>query len=346
MSQLGVETAWEVVGGDAEYFAAGRAIQAALQGAERPVSEAMRAHYVDMNARTARKLGLQGDLVVVHDALPLSLVEHRPPDGKWVWRCHADVSAPQRKVWKFVRQFALRYDAAVFSLPRFAARLPVRQFLIYPSIDPLSERNRELSRREVAAGLARLGVSQDKPILLQVGPFDALRDPLGVVEAYRLVRRHHDVRLVLAGAGPPDGPDGPPLLAAAREAAAGDPDIVVLDLPADADLETNVLQRAATVVLQKSIRDGAALTVAEAMWKGKPVVGGNTGGIAAQVVHDATGYLVNSVAGAAYAVRRLLSSPELVPRLGAAGREQVRRGFLVTRHLGDYLALLAHLTGG
>jgi len=346
MNDLGSETSWEVIGGDAEFFAASRVINAALQGADRVITEGMREHYVEMNRLTAQKLRLEADLVVVHDPQPASLIEHRPAEGKWIWRCHIDLSAPQRRAWKFVRQYVARYDGVVFSLPSFAPRLSVPQFIIYPSIDPLSDKNRELSRREVRTLMESLGVPQDKPILLQVGQFDSYRDPLGTISAYRIVKRHHDVRLVLAGGGTAEGLESPEVLAEVREAASHDPDIEVLDLPPEAHLQINALQRAATIVLQKSVRDGVALTVAEAMWKGKPVIGGTTGGIPIQIINDVTGYTVNSVAGAAYWVRHLLSNPELIARMGGSGREQVRRSFLFTRHFSDYLALLTHLTGG
>jgi trehalose synthase len=346
MSELGVETRWEVIGGDAEFFATARTIQTGLQGADRLVSDAMRQHYLAMNQVSAMRLPLDADLVLVHDAAPVSLVEHRPAGGRWVWWCHVDLSAPQRKIWRFVRPYATRFDAVVFAMPKFAARLAIPQFIVYPSIDPLSERNRDLDRREVHAVLEALGVPSDKPFLLQVGSFDTARDPLGAIDAYRIVKRHHDVRLVLAGGETAEMPDGDGFLERIREAAAADADLVVLDLPPEADVQINALQRAATVVLQKSVRDGVALTVAEAMWKGKPVVGGNTGGIPVQVVSDVTGYTVNSVAGTAYAVRHLLSNPEMIARMGSAGREHVRRNFLITRHLADYLALLTHLTGG
>lgn len=345
MNDLGVETAWEVIGGDAEFFATTRALHAALQGAERVVTEEMRQHYLEMNEITSQKLRLAADLVIVHDPPPASLIEHRSVEGKWIWRCHVDLSAPQRKIWKFVRQYVARYDGVVFSLPKFAPRLPVPQFIIHPSIDPLSEKNRELSRREVRAILESLGVPQDKPILLQVGQFDHYRDPVGSISAYRIVKKHHDVRLVLAGGGTTDGLESPEVLAEVQEAASRDPDIVALDLPPEAHLQINALQRAATIVLQKSIRDGVALGVAEAMWKGKPVIGGATGGIPVQIIPDVTGYTVNSVAGTAYGVRHLLNSPESIARMGAAAREQVRRNFLITRQLSDSLALLLHLTG-
>ena len=238
----------------------------------------------------------------------------------------------------------MKYDAAVFSLPAFAQRLPIPQFLAYPSIDPLSEKNRSLSKKEVRRSLERIGVPTDKRLLVQVSRFDRFKDPVGVINAYRLVKRYHDVRLVLAGGGATDDPEGALVLAEVRDAAGRDPDILVLDLPPDAHRQINALQRAATIVIQKSTREGFGLTVAEAMWKGKPVIGGATGGITTQVIYGVTGYTVNSVEGAAYRIRYLLSNPDLLRRMGEAGREHVRQNFLVTRHLQDYLSLLVHLT--
>src|SRR5260370_22670867 len=172
---------------------------------------------------------------------------------------------------------------------------------------------------------------------------DLSRDPIGVVNAYRIVKKHHDVRLVLAGGGG-DGPESGEVFAELREADARDPDIVALELPPDAQLQINALQRAATIVLQKSVRDGFAIGVAEAMWKGKPVIGGAVGGLPAQIADGVTGYTVRSAEGAAFWLRHLLNNPELIARMGGVGREHVRRNFLITRHLSDYLALLAHLT--
>jgi trehalose synthase len=344
MSELGIDASWEVVGGDAEFFATARAIAGALGGQDRVVTPAMFERYLERNRVSASKLALDGDLVLVHDAGPASLVTDRAAAGKWVWRCHADLSAPRPQVWGPFSRLLARYDAAVFSLPSFAQRLPIPQFIVHPSIDPLSDKNRELGRREVRLILESLRVPQDKPLLLQIGSFDRDRDPVGVVRAYRIVKRHHDVRLVLAGSGS-DGPEGAEVFEQLREAAARDPDILVLDLPPDAQLQINALQRASCVVLQKSIRDEFAIGAAEAMWKSKPVIGGAVGGLPAQVAYDVTGYIVNSVEGAAFWLRHLLSNPELITRMGAVGREHVRRNFLITRHLSDYLALLVHLTG-
>ena len=344
MADVGIAADWQAIEGDPEFFATTKAFHNALQGTEQVLTDEMLEHYGKVNRANAEHLRPAGDLVLIHDPQPAALIEARPPEGKWAWRCHIDLSTPQRRVWSFLRRFVLRYDAAVFSLPAFAQQLPIPQFLVYPSIDPLAEKNRRMSKTEAAKVLRSLQIPDDRPILLQVSRFDRFKDPVGVINAYRIVKRYHDVRLVLAGGGAADDPEGAQVLAEVREAAGRDPDIFVLDLPPDAHLQINALQRAATLVLQKSTREGFGLTVAEAMWKGKPVIGGATGGITAQIVYGVTGYTVNSVEGAAYRIRYLLNNPALMRRMGEAGREHVRRNFLITRHLRDYLSLLVHLT--
>ena len=343
MADLGVDAAWEITGGDPGFYATAAALRAALDGAERVLTDEALDHYVEMNRVNAKKIALDADLVLVHDVLPATLVEHRGGHGHWVWCCHFDSSRAQRRAWTFLRPYVNQFDAAVFSLPKFGRRLGIPKYVIAPSIDPLSEKNRDLTAREVTTILRGLGITQDRPILLQVAPFTAAEDPLGVVNAYRLVRKHYHVRLVLAGTGDADR-ESRETLAELREAASHDPDITVLELPPDAHVQINALQRAATIVLQKSVHEGFALGAAEAMWKGKPVVGGFAGGLTQQIVYDVTGYTVHSVEGAAFRLRHLLNNPELIARMGAAGREHVRRSFLVTRHLTDYMALLIHLT--
>ncbi|PYN23477.1 MAG: glycosyl transferase family 1 [Candidatus Rokuibacteriota bacterium] len=341
LSELGIDARWEITGGDSAYYATARALQAALEGVERVLSEEGLARWADMNRRNGKKLDLDADLTLVHDSQPASLVSVRTT-GRWVWRCHFDCSPAQAGTWSLFRQFADQYDAAVFALPGFEGRLGIPMYVIPPSIDPLSERNRDLPAREVTEILAGLGVARDKPLLVQIGPFARAHDPLGVVNAYRLVEKHHDVRLVLAGTAD-DEPERLELLSQLREVAHEDPDVVVLELPAEAHRQINALQRAATIVLQKSVRGGFDLGPAEAMWKGKPVVGGSTGGLAQQIIPNVTGYTVYSVEGAAFRIRHLLNNPELIPRMGAAGREHVRRSFLITRELLDDLALAVHL---
>jgi trehalose synthase len=343
LEEVGVESAWEVLDGEGQAASLGARLRAALQGGEERVPDEVFEEYRALTREHAAALDAVADLVVTHDALGTGLIEARPQEGAWVWRCHLDVSRPQRRAWTFLRQFVVKYDAAVFSLPTFAQRLPIPQFMIYPAIDPLSDKNRELTDAETDAILARLRVPRDKPILLQVGRFDRFKDPLGVIEAYRLVKRQHDCRLVLVGGAESEDPEGVELSAEVREAASQDRDLLVLELGPAQAVEVNALQRAATIVLQKSTREGFGLGVAEAMWKGKPVIGGFAGGITAQIIYGVTGYTVNSVEGAAFRARQLLADAVLRERLGAAGREHVRQHFLLTRHLGDVLALMATL---
>ena len=333
LGDLGIDTRWEITGGDPAYYATVRALQAALEGGERVLTEDGLERYLAMNRVSARKLDLEADLVLAHEARA---------GGRWIWRCHFDCSGAQHGAWAFFRPLVERFDAAVFSLPQYAHRLGVPAFILHPSIDPLSDRNRELTPREMQTVLAALRVPQDKPLLLQVGPFTRGHDPLGVVNAYRLVKKHHDVRLVLAGTAEDDG-ESLEILANLRDAAQEDRDILILELPVDAHVQLNALQRAAMIVLQKSVHEGFDLGPAEAMWKGKPVIGGATGGVAQQILHEVTGYIVRSVEGAAFRIRHLLNNREQIPRMGAAGREHARRAFLITRHLLDYLALMVHL---
>src|SRR5215210_3391341 len=289
LTSLGVEARWEVIAGDQEFFDVSKRIGYGLQGHEQSFTQQMSEIYLKINQRNAHVLNLDADLVMVHDPEPAALIQHRK-GGKWIWRCYLDLSEPQRRVWSFIRRFVVRYDAAVFSVTGFAQRLPIPKFLMYPSIDPLSQKNRDLSRAEVNRSLDRLGIPRDKPILLQVARFDRFKDPIGTIAAYRIVKKHYDCRLILAGGGVANDRDGEAVLADVNTAVGRDSDIHVLQLPPEADNEINALQRAATIVLQKSVKEGFGLAVSEAMWKGKPVVGGTAGGIADQIIDGVTGY--------------------------------------------------------
>lgn len=339
MNALGVEARWEVIAGTQEFTAVAKRLTNALQGRDEPITADMYHTYVEINERNAKALKLDADMVMIHDPQPAGIVEHRA-GGCWLWRCHLDLAQPQRRAWTFLRRYVLKYDAAVFSLSGFAQRLPIPKFLIQPSIDPLSPKNREMTRGEIGPIVDRLGIPRTKPILLQVARFDRFMDPLGVLQAYRLVKKHHDCRLVLAGAGVMHDPEGETVLSELREAAEGDPDVHLIQLPPEADLEINALQRVATVVIQKPIKEGFGVTVSEAMWKGKPVIGSAAGGISVQIMDEVTGYVVRSAEGAAFRIRYLLNNPGVIHRMGAAAREHVRRNFLITRHLSDYLTLL------
>jgi trehalose synthase len=341
LNDLGIYASWEVTIGSADFEGTSRTVGRALRGTEQVVTDAMLERLREVCRENAGRLRLDADLVMIHDVAPLLLVESRAADARWIWRCHHDLSAPQPQLWNLVRPVAQRYDAVVFSDARFAPTLSIPRFVIYPSVDPLSERNRDMTRAEQGLVLDRLRIPRDKPFLLQVGPFQRSHDPLGVINAYRLVKKHHDVRLVLAGLAPTSGDD---VLAEVQEAANHDPDLRVVVLPPDPQTEVNALERSATIVIHKPVETGFGINVAAAMWKGKPVVGSLVGGIPNQVIFGVTGYTVETVEGAAFRLRHLLGNPELIGRMGAAGREHIRRNFLITRHLGDYLALLALFT--
>jgi trehalose synthase len=339
--ELGVPVRWEVLAGNEAFFQVTKSFHNALQGTEQVITDQMLRSYVETNEANARTLHLDADVVIIHDPQPAAMIEFHPKAGPWIWRCHIDVSHPQRRAWSFLRQYVVRYNGAIFSLPKFAQRLPIPQYLMYPSIDPLAEKNRPLERAEIDAVLHRLAVPRDKPILLQVSRFDRFKDPVGVINAYRIVKKYDDCRLILAGGGANDDPEGAQVLAEVQEAASGDPDIHVLVLPPTAHHEINALQHAATIIIQKSTKEGFGLTVAEGMWKAKPVIGGFAGGITVQIIYGVTGYTVNSVEGCAFRVRHLLNNPELAQRMGENAREYVRENFLITRDLTEHLALMA-----
>ena len=344
---LGIPTTWDVVRGEPAFFEVTKAMHNALQGGDGEIPHGDLALYLECLRENARTLRLDADVVIVHDPQPAHLVTYAAADRRrLVWRCHIDLSRPNETVWRFLRDAVSRYAVTVFHVPQFAQQLPMPQVLIAPSIDPLSDKNRELTEAEIKTVTDRFGIDRSRPILLQVSRFDRFKDPRGVLAAYRLVRQNFDCQLVLAGGGATDDPEGPRVLAEVYEAASSDPDVFVLALPPGSDLEINALQRSATVVLQKSIREGFGLTVTEGMWKGKPVVAGAVGGIPSQIVHGVSGFLVHSPEGAAFRVRYLLSHPRAAERMGAAAREHVRRHFLITRHVRDYLLLMLIVTEG
>ncbi len=345
LSELGISARWEVLEGTPEFFEATKTIHNALQGSTRELTARMREAYVETNRRNAERLDLDADVVVVHDPQPAALVDFAPKTCPWIWRCHIDASRPQRAAWRFLAQHVERYDASVFSMASFAKNLAHPQYLIAPSIDPLAPKNRDMSDEEADRILARFGLDRSRPLVVQVSRFDRFKDPVGVIRAFRMARRRDDCRLALVGGTADDDPEGAQILREVHDAAEGDPDISVLGIPPDSDLEINAFQRAATVIVQKSTKEGFGLTVTEGLWKGRPVIGGAVGGITTQVFNHQTGFLVHSPEGLAYRLRFLLNRPALAEEMGARGRELVRHHFLLTRHLRDWLTLFLAVTG-
>jgi len=344
LGQLGVEARWDVIKGNDEFFAVTKKFHNALHGHEETISPDEYALFLDINRRNLEELKTFGDIIYIHDPQPVALVEKRNEiGGRWVWRCHIDVSNPQPEVWEFIRKFVVHYDAAAFSSPSFARELPIRQFLISPSIDPLSDKNRELPQQTIDSVMDKYNIPRDKPIITQVSRFDRLKDPVGVIQAFELVRKSVDCRLVLAGGTATDDPESDRVLAEVREKANGNQDIHILLVPTGSDIDINALQRASTIILQKSIKEGFGLTVSEGLWKAKPVVASAVGGITLQVKNKFTGLLCHGIEGTAWTLKQLLNNPEYAKWLGENGREHVRQNFLITRHIKDYLLMFLAL---
>jgi len=344
LGELGVDAKWDVIKGGESFFEVTKKFHNSLHGRKEKITSDMFKVFLENSQANLDQMDIYGDVVVIHDPQPIVLIKKKSTGGKWVWRCHIDVSNPGQKIWSFLRDFINQYDAAIFSAPIFARKLKVRQFLIFPSIDPLSDKNRELSRNEIESVLKKYELKQDRPIVAQISRFDHLKDPLGVIEAFRLVRKYNKCQLVLAGNRAADDPESEKVLEMLKERAADDPDIHILLIPPDEnDIDVNALQRAATVIVQKSIREGFALTVTEALWKAKPIVASAVGGIPLQVTHKYSGLLCRTIEGAALQIREFLHSPEYAHRLGLNGKEHIRQNFLLTRHLRDYLLLFLAL---
>lgn len=344
LRQLGINASWDVIKGGDAFFAVTKKIHNALHGGTDPLTPQEREIFMETSRANMEAVDTGAEIMFIHDPQPMGLVAKKK-DNKWIWRCHVDVSRPEPGTWDFLMSFIGGYDASVFSAPQFSRELPLRQFQITPSIDPLSDKNRELEPAFISSVMDKYSIPRDKPIVTQISRFDRLKDPLGVIEAWRLVRKYIDCRLVLAGGGAADDPEGMQVYAEVMERAKGDPDLHILLMKQD-DLEINALQRGSDIIIQKSLKEGFGLTVSEALWKGKPVVASAVGGIPLQVTHKYSGLLCHSAEGAAFALKQLLNSPDYARKLGENGKEHVRRNFLLTRHLKDYMLLFLALYHG
>jgi trehalose synthase len=338
LNEIGIDARWEVIRGDSNFFDITKRIHNALQGNPEVITKEMWEYHFEINKKNAETCDLDADAALIHDPQPVPLIEFKK-GGRWIWRCHIDVSSPVKEVWDHLLRYCEKYEATIFSVEKFARPMVVDQFIIPPAIDPLSEKNRELTGEEIDETVRKFHIPVDRPILLQVSRFDRFKDPVGVINSYRIVKKYNDCVLVLAGSPAMDDPEGEFVLNETREVAGDDPDIHILLLPPFSDKDINALQRIATVVLQKSLKEGFGLTVSEAMWKGKPVIGGAAGGIPLQIAHGVTGFLVHSVEGTAFRVRQLLNNPDLALRMGETARDYIRTNFLITRQIRDYLSL-------
>jgi trehalose synthase len=340
LSELEVPTHWDVITGGNDFFEVTKAFHNALHGTPYELTQAAKDIFLMYNEQNRARMQFGEDLVVIHDPQPAGLVLSRSQTpAHWVWRCHIDLSNPIPLVWEFLRPFVEQYDAAIFSAQSFTRQLPIPQYLFYPCIDPLSEKNKELPDSQVQQICDEFGIDRSRPIVTQVSRFDRLKDPVGVVQAYKLAKKYVDCQLVLAGGGATDDPEGAVVLQEVKEAAGDDPDIIILDLPPWCAIQINAIQRASTIVVQKSLKEGFGLTVTEALWKGKATIASAVGGIPNQIMHKLTGVLVHSVEGCAFQMRYLLTHPEFARSIGTSGREHVKENFLMTTNVKRWLLL-------
>ena len=338
---------WDVIEGTPDFFNVTKKIHNALHGTPAAFSQDELTLFREITEQNLSVVRDEADIHVMHDPQPVGLVDARQHgDGDWIWRCHIDLSDADSRVWGFLRHWVDSYDHTIFHLPEYAKDLIVDQMIIPPAINPFSEKNRELSMDEIDEVLHRYNIDPDLPIVLQVSRFDRLKDPVGVIRAYKLVRRYLNCQLVLAGGGATDDPEGEQVLQEVRAEAEGIENVHILDLPPDSNLEINALQRAASVVLQKSLREGFGLTVTEAMWKHKPVIGGNVGGIARQITHRSNGMLVQSIEGTALRIREILANPALAGTLGERAHKYVRENFLLPHYLKNWLLVFHSVRNG
>lgn len=346
LDELEIKTGWEVITGGNDFFEVTKAFHNALHGGELTLTQQTRDVFMLHNEQNRHRMKFDEDFIVIHDPQPAGLIASKPDtSGHWIWRCHIDLSHPNQDVWKFLQPMIEQYDAAVFSSPAFARSLGIPQALFYPCIDPLSEKNKDLDERYVQEVCDNFGVDRSRPVVTQISRFDRLKDPLGVIQAYKMAKKYVDFQLVLAGGGASDDPEGAVVLKEVQEAAGEDPDITILELPPWSALEINALQCASTIIVQKSLKEGFGLTVTEALWKGKPTIASAVGGIPTQVIDKHTGVLVHSVEGCAYQIRYLLTHPEFGAQLGRNGREHVKENFLMTTNARRWVMLFRILSG-
>lgn len=339
-NRLGLRCGWRVIQGRPDFFSITKKIHNALQGADINLSELKIQIYEEVMWENACRTHFDHDFVVIHDPQPLGMITQYRRKAPWIWRCHVDLTNPHDEVWRYLSQFIEQYDAVIFSIPEYAQNLPIPQLFFMPAIDPFSITNRDLGDQEIDERLAHYDVPTDLPLIAQVSRFDHWKDPMGVIETFRRVRREVDCTLVLLGNIATDDPEGQEVFESLLDAQ--EERIIVLSVQ-DSCL-VNALQRRAAVVLQKSLREGFGLTVTEAMWKQAAVVAGNVGGIRHQIEDGKNGFLVANVEEAGERTVQLLRDEQLRRRLGKAAHRTVRERFLITRLAEQYLDLFNAFT--
>lgn len=335
MNSLGIKTGWRAVHGPPDFFSITKKMHNALQGGKINLTEIKMDIYEEVVYENSIRNHLDHDIIIVHDPQPLPLINHYRKKSPWIWRCHVDLSNPEPELWKYLTPFIEKYDAVILSRREYRQNLNTPQLFFMPAIDPFSITNKPLSEPEIDERLRHYNIPTDLPIVTQISRFDRWKDPEGVIQAFKLAREKVGCTLVLLGNVAMDDPEGDAVYSSLLDSR--EERIIILSRQDGALV--NALQRRSAVVLQKSIREGFGLTVAEAMWKGAPVIGGNVGGIRDQIEDGVNGFLVSSIEEAANRVVQLITDDKLRKQMGEQARETVRCNFLLTRYLEQYLDL-------
>ncbi len=338
MNNLGIKTDWRIIHGPPDFFSITKKMHNALQGMKINLSDRKIKIYEAVIHENAVRNHLEDhNMVIIHDPQPLPMIHHYKKNGPWIWRCHVDLSNPNRELWQYLVSFIEKYDAVILSFEDYKQRLKTPQLFFTPGINPFSIGNREMSEGEIKERLNRYDIPTDLPLVVQISRFDRWKDPVGVIEAFKLARKEVDCTLVLLGEVATDDPEGP----AVYESLCNSREERIIILSHQDTALVNALQRKAAVVLQKSLREGFGLTVTEAMWKGAAVIGGNVGGIRHQIQNGINGFLVSSVQEAAERIVQLIKDKKLRLRLGRKAKDTVLKRFLLTRYLEQYLDLFS-----
>ncbi|MBD3211516.1 MAG: glycosyltransferase [Candidatus Lokiarchaeota archaeon] len=346
MRELTLDAVWETFSAPESFFEVTKKMHNALQGnMEISFSQDEISLYINQAKSTFNQIEPSGDYVIIHDPQPCPIIDEiDEKSGKWIWRCHIDTSNPNPQAWKMIADYLPKYDALIFTKKEYA-QPDIREsiFQIPPSIDPFSEKNREISE-ERAIEIVKKFVEKDKPLITQISRFDPWKDPFGVIDAYRLVKENMDLSLILIGSLAEDDPEGVEYLKKVQDYANSDPDIhIFTNLDGVHDIEVNAFQKVSDVILQKSIKEGFGLTVTEALWKETPVIGGNVGGIKLQIDDGKNGFLVDTVEDCAQKIEYLLKNPKIAQQMGKRGKEKVKEQFLLINHVNNYLNLFGKL---
>lgn len=344
MNDIGIDTGWRILHGNPDFFTITKRFHDALQGERINFTEIKKRLYIYANNNFSVYTHINHDCVIIHDPQPLPLINFYRKRQPWIWRCHIDLSSPNEELWEFLKKFILRYDLVIVSSEKYKRKdLPVEQRVIPPAIDPFSPKNMEIPDKLVSKNLRKFGIPQDKPIISQIARFDKWKSPEGAIEVFKLIKEKVDCRLVLCGSMATDDPESWMVFDRIKRRARRliDNGELIL-ITSENNILVNALQRSSAVIIQRSIREGFGLSVTEALWKGKPVVASNVGGIPLQIKDGENGFLVDFKDTEKFAERvfQLLQNPDLAKELGSKGKEMVRRKFLITRLLSDYLDLL------